>query len=79
MANGGNVVQVKAGPNVYTVLIMVAALALLVSIGFSYVRLTSPVEEGGYGMEPGDMFKAPAEQKPVIDSGVPKTTDLDQP
>ncbi|NBB94712.1 MAG: hypothetical protein GVY16_03130 [Planctomycetes bacterium] len=79
MANGGNVVHVKAGPNVYTVLIMIAALALLVSVGFSYYRLTASVEDGGLGMETGDMFKAPAEQKPVIDSGVPKTTDLDQP
>lgn len=77
MANGDNVVQVKPQPNVYTVLIMIAALALLVSVGFCYYRLTQPVDQGGYGMTVGDMFKPAAEQKPVIDSGVAETTDLD--
>lgn len=75
--NGTNVVEVKPGPNVYTVLIMIATLALLVSVGFCYFRLTKPVAEGGYGMTVGDMFKPAAEQQPVIDSGVTKTTDLD--
>jgi hypothetical protein len=77
MASNENVVEVKPGPNVYTVLIMIATLALLVASVFCFYHLTQPVDEGGYGMSIGDMFKPPAEQKPVIESGVPETTDLE--
>jgi hypothetical protein len=57
-----NVVQVKPQPNIYTVLLIIAILALYTAIGFVGFRLmkpvgTSPDAEGGYGMGVGEMFE----------------------
>lgn len=62
-----NVVQVKASANVYTVLMIVAILALLVSIGFSASRLMGS-NEAGYGMSAGDMFTPFSDLKKQVDS-----------
>lgn len=50
-----NPVEVKASPNVYTVLIIIALLSLLATIGIAGNRLMKPAPEG-YGMEVGQMF-----------------------
>ena len=50
-----NVAKVKAGPNVYTVLMIVAIVALWVGIGFAAGRLMSE-PPAGYGMSVGDLF-----------------------
>ncbi|MFP4054816.1 MAG: hypothetical protein ACLFV7_13220 [Phycisphaerae bacterium] len=55
----GNVpiVEVKPQANVYTVLVLVALIALLVGGFVCFQSLTSPVAQGGYGMEVGDLLK----------------------
>jgi hypothetical protein len=62
-----NVVEVPPMANVYTVLILIAAVALIVGIATAGNRLMS--KENGYGMEPGQLFELP-EQAPVA-SGEP--------
>jgi len=62
-----NVVEVPPMANVYTILILVAVVALGVGIGAAGNRLMS--KENGYGMEPGQLFEVP-EQAPVS-SGEP--------
>ncbi len=62
-----NVVEVPPMANVYTILILVAVVALGVGIGAAGNRLMS--KENGYGMEPGQLFEVP-EQAPVS-SGKP--------
>jgi hypothetical protein len=62
-----NVVEVPPMANVYTVLILVAAVALVVGIAAAGNRLMS--KENGYGMEPAQLFELP-EQAPVS-SGEP--------
>ena len=57
-----NVVEVGPVPGIYTVLMIVAILALWIGIIFSYACLTSEVptssaERGGYGLTVGEMFK----------------------
>ena len=49
------VVQVKPQANVYSVLLIVAILALLAAIGFMLWNLLSPVPQG-YGMTVEDLF-----------------------
>ena len=58
-----NVVEVDPVPGIYTVLMIVAILALWVGIVFSYICLTSEVptsndKRGGYGLTIGDLFKS---------------------
>ena len=50
------VFPVRPQPNIYTVLLFVAMLALLLALGVALWRLmsASPV---GYGLEVGDLFK----------------------
>ncbi len=60
-----NVVQVKPAANVYTVLILIALIGLIVSIGVVGQRLMS--DTNGYGMKMGEMFSPPAETD--VDSG----------
>ena len=64
-----NVAKIKAGPNVYTVLLIVAILALWVGIGFAANRLMSD-PPAGYGMSIGEMF-SPAEEPRI---GKPRTS-----
>jgi len=57
-----NIVEVNPVPGIYTVLMIVAILALWIGITFSYVCLTSDVptsneERGGYGLTIGEMFE----------------------
>ena len=54
----GPVIQVKAQPDVYTVMLLVAIIALVVAIAFCSWKLTATVDAGGYGMTIGDMFKS---------------------
>ena len=59
----GPVIQVKAQPDVYTMLLLVAIIALVTAIAFCCWKLTGTVDAGGYGMTVGDMFK-PLEKLP---------------
>ncbi len=58
-----NVAKIKAGPNVYTVLLIVAILSLWVGIGFTAKRLMSD-PPAGYGVSIGEMF-SPAEEAQI--------------
>ncbi len=55
-----NVAKVKAGPNVYTVLMIVAVVALWVGIFFAAGKLTGQAP-AGYDMSVGDLF-SPAQE-----------------
>lgn len=51
----GPVVQIKPQPNIYTMLIYIAILALAVAIGVGlYALMAEP--PAGYGMTIGDLF-----------------------
>ena len=50
------VIQVKAQPNVYTVMLIVAILALGMAVGFVMYSLMAPLPKG-YGMEFDELFK----------------------
>ncbi len=66
----GNVVEVKPAPTVYTVLMMIAVLALIVAIFVAGHRLTaSPTSEAGYGLSVGEILKPWEEIQPRVDSG----------
>ncbi len=56
-----SLVEVKAQPNIYTIMLIVGILVLAVTIGLVLYNLRSPVildgQPGGYGMEFGDLFK----------------------
>jgi hypothetical protein len=54
----GPVIQVKAQPDVYTIILLVAIIALVAAIAFCGWKLTAEVDAGGYGMAIGDMFKS---------------------
>ena len=61
-ASAENIVEVNPTAGIYTVLMIVAILALWVGIGFSLICLTSKVptsnaERGGYGLTVSEMFK----------------------
>jgi len=49
--------KVKPQPNIYTVLLVVAILALTVAIAVSAHTLLTPVAQGGYGLEMGGLFQ----------------------
>lgn len=73
-APGGNVVEVKPTANIYTVLLIIALLALVVGIGAAGWRLMAPVPEndsaaGGYGVGVMELFKPFDQQKLKVDSG----------
>jgi hypothetical protein len=52
----GPVIEVKPQPNVYTVLLIVAIMALAVAIGVVLRRLMAEVPTG-YGLQFGQIFK----------------------
>jgi len=52
----GPIVQVKSQPNIYTVMLFVAILALLLAVGVVLWRLMS-APPTGYGVAFGDLFK----------------------
>jgi hypothetical protein len=54
----GPVIQVKAQPDVYTVILLVAIIALVAAIVFCGWKLTAQVDAGGYGMTVGQFFQA---------------------
>jgi len=62
-----NVVEVPPMANIYTILILIAAVSLVVGIAAAGSRLMS--KEKGYGLKTGQLFELP-EQAP-IDSGEP--------
>lgn len=51
----GPVIEVRAQPNVYTILLLVAVIALAVAVGACLWKLTSPPPVG-YGMEIKQFF-----------------------
>ncbi len=53
----GPVVEVRPQPNVYTILLLIAIIALGIAVGVCYWKLTSPPAAGGYGMEFGEFFE----------------------
>ena len=54
----GPVVQVKAQPDIYTVILLVAIIALVTAIAFCGWKLTAQIDAGGYGMTVGQFFQA---------------------
>ena len=71
-----NVVEVNPAPNIYTVLMIIAILAMVITICFAGNRLMSKTNPngdwsvpGGYGLGVGEMFKPFEEQNPTPDSG----------
>ncbi len=54
----GPVIQVKAQPDIYTILLIVAIIGLAAAVVFCGWKLTSPVQAGGYGMAIGEFFDA---------------------
>ena len=52
----GPVVEVSPHANIFTVLVLVALIALLVGGFVCFQSLTTPVAEGGYGLEFGQLF-----------------------
>ena len=52
------VIQVKAQPDVYTVILLVAIIALVAAIAFCSWKLTATVDAGGYGMTVGQFFES---------------------
>lgn len=66
----GNVVEVKPAPTVYSVLIIIALLALVTAIFVAGHRLAaSPADGAGYGLSVGEMLKPWEEIQPRVDSG----------
>ena len=64
-ANGEQpVVTVKAQPNVYTVLLIVAIIALSVAIGLVMNHLMSPPPDG-YGLSFGALFDSAKLPEPI--------------
>ncbi|HUT57916.1 MAG TPA: hypothetical protein VNA25_08710 [Phycisphaerae bacterium] len=53
--SGGPVIPVKPQPTVYTVLLLVAIVALVVTLAVVLYTLMSPTPQG-YGLEFGDLF-----------------------
>lgn len=69
LSPNNNVVEVKPGPTVYTVLMIIALLALVTAIFVSAHRLTADVADGsGYGLSAGEIFKPWEEIQPQADS-----------
>lgn len=65
-----NVVEVKPAPTVYTILILIALLALTASIFIAGHRLTaSSANEAGYGLSVGEILKPWEDIQPKVDSG----------
>jgi hypothetical protein len=50
------VVEVKPQPDVYTVLIVIAALVLAVAVGLCLFKLMGATGEGGYGLTFKEVF-----------------------
>lgn len=57
MQQNAPVVEVKPQANIYTVLVLVALIALIAAAAIVVMNLTNPVVDGGYGLEFGDLFK----------------------
>ena len=53
----GPVIQVRAQPDVYTVLMLVAIIALTVAVVVAGWKLMTPVTDGGYGLTIGQLFQ----------------------
>lgn len=53
----GPVIQVKAQPDVYAIILFVAIIALATAIAFCGWKLTATVDAGGYGMTVGQFFE----------------------
>ena len=59
------VVRVKPQPNIYTILIIVAILALAITIGLVLHNLMAETGPGGgYGMSFGDLFNPLPKEAP---------------
>ncbi len=65
LATQRSAIQAKAHPTVYTVLIIVAIIALAITIGIVLNNLMSPVEKNGYGIGFSDVFNPVPKSAPV--------------
>lgn len=68
----GSALTVKPQSNIYTLLVGVAIIALLVTVGVVLHALLTPVAQGGYGLDFGAIFdpgKLPNEAKGILPSG----------
>jgi hypothetical protein len=54
----GPVIQVKAQPDVYTILMLLAIIALTVAIVVAGWKLTAPAASGGYGLSFGQLVQS---------------------
>lgn len=64
----GPAVTVKPQADIYTLLLIVAIIALGVAVGMVLYNLLTPVAEGGYGLDFGAIFdpsKLPATPKGI--------------
>jgi len=50
-------IQVKPQSNIYTLMMIITILVLCVAVGFVAHKLMSPVPNGGYGLEFGQLFE----------------------
>ncbi len=50
------VVQVAPQPNVYSVLLLLAIIALCTAVAVCMMSLLTPLADGGYGLEFGQLF-----------------------
>ena len=62
----GPVVEVKPQPNIYTILLLVAVLALGTTIGFVTHDLLTPLDKGGYEVPFEKVFQ-PLDEPPPIE------------
>lgn len=46
----------KPAPNIYTALLLIAVVAMIVSMVVVLSQLMAPVDAGGYGLGFGDLF-----------------------
>lgn len=52
-----NVIEVKPQVNIYTVLMLISIIVLVAAIVICGMKLTGPVESGGYGLTIGELFQ----------------------
>ncbi len=67
-AQTNNVVEVQPAPTIYTLLLLIALLALVAGIGITAHRLLASPPTG-YGLSVGDLFRSWEKIQPVVDSG----------
>ncbi|MCY2926808.1 MAG: hypothetical protein NT031_15490 [Planctomycetota bacterium] len=67
LSDPGSALTVKPQSNIYTLLVAVAIVGLIVTLGVVLHALLTPVAQGGYGLDFGAIFdldKLPKEIQP---------------